>query len=60
MERFQTNNGIIIDSLDVNITIIKMLKLNIIQFKTFYKNKILKFQKNGNMKLLVRSNILMQ
>ena len=60
MERYQINNGIIINLLEENIMIRKMEELIIVQFKTSYKNKISKFQKNGNMKLLMSMKILKQ
>ena len=40
MERYQINNGIIINLLEQNIMIRKMEELIIVQFKTSYKNKI--------------------
>ena len=47
---FHPNNGIMKNFSDVNINIkmnIIQQHINILQFKIFYWNKILKFQKNG-------------
>ena len=54
MEKYQMNNGIIIDSLDMNII------TNFIQFRTSYNIKTLKYQNVGDMKLLTKMTIQKQ
>ena len=58
MEKFQINNGIIINLLEYNI--IQINHINTILYKIFYKIKIFKFQMNGAMKLLMNMIILKQ
>ena len=62
MVRYQINNGSTINLLGVNIKIKELLvRLKIIiQYKTSYKNKILKLQRNGNMIILSMMKIILK
>ena len=47
MDACQMNNGIIINILDVNFTMLKVKVIIILQLKISYNVKILTFQQNG-------------
>ena len=60
MVRYRINNGNIINLLDVNILIVKVMELIIIQFKTFYNKIILRCQMNGNIIILSILRIILK
>ena len=47
MDAYQMNNGIMINILDVNFTMLKVKVIIILQLKISYNVKILTFQQNG-------------
>ena len=51
MVKYHQKFGVTINLLEQNVMIVVLDILNIIQYKIFFKCKILKFQKNGNIQI---------
>ena len=60
MERYQINSGIIINFLEQNIIMKNIMNVSIIQFKISCNKITLKFQKNGNMIILLMIKIILK